>query len=567
MSTTSTTPGACPATSHTAAAPSLWQRTPLLPLGLSLALMALVALPQAQASPGLSWSLLGTGLALVAWLLLLWAMAARRGVALQTECAALLRSHYVQAGVQLCIYAYWGWYWREVYAQIPLILAQLLFLYSFDAALSWSRGRRWRLGCGPLPIVLSTNVFIWFKPDWFAFQFVLIAVAALGKEFLRWTRDGRRTHIFNPSALALAVFAVVLLAIGGTDEYTFAGRIADRISEPPHIYVLIFVLGLVVQHFFSVTLMTLSAAAVLWLLNLAHHWATGTYYFIFSNLPLPIFLGLHLLMTDPSTSPRTNTGKFIFGALYGAASFVLYGALAYLGVSTVYDKLLPVPILNLSVQMIDRLSHSGLLGLLNTWETKFAPRRSNQAYMGCWALLFAGLWSTGYIGAPHKGNTYEFWREALQEGKPGAAKGLVEYMKSQARGGNALAWNELGLWHLEGELLELDRAKAVRFFAKASSLGSVPGAANLVSQFLYSDAVNVPRAVAFALDQLESACAGEAAGSMHYLVGLAYETGRGRPMDLARAFACYQEACRRSSPDACEALKKFMTTNLPASRR
>jgi hypothetical protein len=27
-----------------------------------------------------------------------------------------------------CIYAYWGWYWREVYHQIPLIIAQIVFV-------------------------------------------------------------------------------------------------------------------------------------------------------------------------------------------------------------------------------------------------------------------------------------------------------------------------------------------------------------------------------------------------------------------------------------------------------
>jgi hypothetical protein len=27
-----------------------------------------------------------------------------------------------------CVYAYWGWYWREVYHEIPLIFAQIAFL-------------------------------------------------------------------------------------------------------------------------------------------------------------------------------------------------------------------------------------------------------------------------------------------------------------------------------------------------------------------------------------------------------------------------------------------------------
>ena len=30
----------------------------------------------------------------------------------------------------------------------------------------------------------------------------MITAGLLGKEFLRWTKDGRKTHIFNPSGFA-----------------------------------------------------------------------------------------------------------------------------------------------------------------------------------------------------------------------------------------------------------------------------------------------------------------------------------------------------------------------------
>ena len=38
---------------------------------------------------------------------------------------------------------------------------------------------------------------------------------------------------------------------------------------------------------------------------LAHFWMFGTYFFVDAFIPAAVFLGMHLLFTDPSTSPRT----------------------------------------------------------------------------------------------------------------------------------------------------------------------------------------------------------------------------------------------------------------------
>ncbi len=81
------------------------------------------------------------------------------------------------------------------------------------------------------------------------------------------------------------------------------------------------------QALFSVTLVTLSAAAMLYVLNVVYTGSTGMYLFIDFNIHPAVFLGLHLLVTDPATSPRKNFGKAIFGAAYGAGVFVLYGLL------------------------------------------------------------------------------------------------------------------------------------------------------------------------------------------------------------------------------------------------
>src|SRR5262245_57711091 len=217
-----------------------WLAFPGIPLGLIALLLAFILFPPVRGQQGLVLSFLGAGAVLLAWTILLWAKRGRSqafGIDLY-----LVRAHWIQGLVQSSLYAYWGWYWRAVYHEVPLVVAQLVFLYAFDALLNWSRGRRWRLGLGQLPIILSTNVFIWFKDDWFAFQFLMVATAALGKEFIKWERGGRRTHIFNPSALALMVFSVVLI-LTGTTEVTWAGEIASSFAKPPHIYAFIFTLG------------------------------------------------------------------------------------------------------------------------------------------------------------------------------------------------------------------------------------------------------------------------------------------------------------------------------------
>ena len=168
-------------------------------------LLLLSFTPRVQASPMLAWSFWGACVALLLWQLFLFIGASRAGES--HEFSIVLRpQHYIQTMVQISLYAYWGYYWRPVYEHFWLICGQLLFAYSFDMLLSWSRRRDYTLGFGPFPIILSINLFIWFRDDWFYLQFLMIAVGFMGKEYVRWQREGRNVHIFNPSAL-LAAFS------------------------------------------------------------------------------------------------------------------------------------------------------------------------------------------------------------------------------------------------------------------------------------------------------------------------------------------------------------------------
>ena len=48
----------------------------------------------------------------------------------------------------------------------------------------------------------------------------------------------------------------------------------------------------------------------------------------------------------------------MFGVLYGLSTVALYALLGRAGVPTFYDKLLQVPVLNLSIQLLDRVARS-----------------------------------------------------------------------------------------------------------------------------------------------------------------------------------------------------------------
>ena len=80
----------------------------------------------------------------------------------------------------------------------------------------------------------------------------------------------------------------------------------------------------------------------------------GVYFFYDSYIPIAVFLGMHLLFTDPSTSPRTGLGRIMFGMLYGLSVIAAY-ELQRAGV--------PFLVLDRSEDRVDRAAQSGILAL------------------------------------------------------------------------------------------------------------------------------------------------------------------------------------------------------------
>jgi hypothetical protein len=472
--------------------------TPLaLPLAFTCGLAGLALLEPVRSNPRVLAAFVGAACALGVWNALLALRTSRRARPLALD-VTLRKQHYVQACAQLAVLIYWGWYWPRVYESAHFILAQLLFAYAFDMLLAWSRRDAYTLGFGPVPVVFSINLFLWFKPDWFYLQFAMVALGFAAKELIRWNKDGRRVHIFNPSSFPLAVFSVGLIAAGASD-LTWGREIATTQFYPPHMYLMLFLVGLPGQFFFGVTTMTMSAVVTTYVFGLIYFATNGIYFFYDSYIPIAVFLGMHLLFTDPSTSPQTELGRVIYGGLYGLSTVALYQWLGSSGMPTFYDKLLQVPLLNLSIQAIDRFARSIQLRIVDPSRLasffgshsehgrgvgSLVPRARHLAYMSVWAIVFTVMSAAGGVGDNHPGQWLPFWQQACTEGRPYACPYVADREVSFCRQGSGWACNEAGVMHLAlaetGEdLRRLDPAGAAEPFQRGCDLGFAAACRNL----------------------------------------------------------------------------------------
>jgi hypothetical protein len=470
--------------------------------------------------------------ALLVFLLILRRQVARSGRSLYYE-VVLNKVHYVQLTMHICVFGYWGWYWPEVYRYAPLIAGQLVFVYALDMLVCWSRRDKWILGFGPFPIVLSTNLFLWFRDDWFYLQFLLLSVGVLGKEFLKWKREGRLVHIFNPSALSLFLFSVVLIATKSTGM-TWGIEIADTFHRPPHIYLEIFVLGLIVQALFQVTLVTLFSAASLVALNILYTGITGDYNFIDSNIPVAVFLGLHLLVTDPATSPRKSFGKIVFGCMYGAGVFGMYRLLAFIGAPEFYDKLLCVPFLNLTVRALDHASDVLAVRFRSLVRVPaWSMRQANFAWMAVWVLLFVTMEGTGFLakGRDHPGGDPEHWHQACLQGNGKACETWVRTLNVDCQDNSSAACLTMGQVLNEGQLITRNAASAGVALGHGCDLGASEACTKLI-EFVQSDGK----------DAFQQAC-NRGDGASCFVLGSLYSGGSGVPKDDGLAFTLFHKSC------------------------
>ena len=442
----------------------------LLPLAFSLLLAAFAGLPLVRDNRGALWSFLGTAAVLAAWTAVLWLRVRSAGRTLKAHWV-LRRPHWLQPLVQGSVYLYWATRWPEVLHSAPLIVGQLVFVYAFDMLLAWSVIDDYELGMGPFPIIFSVNLFMWFKPDWFWAQFIMVASGFAAKRFVRWKKDGQSAHIFNPSSLPLALVSVFLLATHATD-LTLGKEIAQTLGEPSYMFQFLFLVSIPGQILFGVASMTMPAVLTAALLGAAYFGATGTYFF-FGPIPTAAFLGMLLLFTDPSTAPKTELGRVLYGIGYGASVFVAYGLLDLFGQPLHYDKLLFVPFLNLGVRAFDRLGRHFV-------EAKWSPdhllpaltgRKRNAAWFAAWTAVFAFCFAINAIGDIHPGNRLPFWQKACAEGLHNGCRNLQSMQRTLCEGGSPWACNEYGIRLLQPGHSAADAAKATQVFEGACEHG------------------------------------------------------------------------------------------------
>ena len=469
-----------PATTAKSAEPSRASGKPssarllLLPLGFIVALASFTLLPQIRSNPHLLRSFAGASAVLFVWWVMLFVRARNRALTLEI---VLRPEHYMQTIAQLTIYVYWSFYWQPIQDAAALIAAQVVFAYAFDMVLAWSRRDSYAWSFGPFPIIFSINLFLRFIDDLFAWQFVMVSIGLLAKEFIRWNKDGRRVHIFNPSSFPLAVVSIVLL-VTHTTHLTWGEDIATQLFRPPQIYLFLFLVSLPGQYRFGVTTMSLSAILTTYLFGLAYFAATGTYFFVDTYIPVAVFLGMLLLFVDPATAPKTELGRIIFGALYGVSTVALYAILEGMGLPTFYDKLLQVPLLNLSVRALDRLARSPKLAWLDPTRLSLgAPQRRRLAYTSLWIVLFGAMSFAQGVGDHHPGHRLPFWQRACDQNLRNGCWTLANIESTMCSRGSGWACNAHGL------LISGRRAgspdQAVGQFRRACTLGVVAGCRNV----------------------------------------------------------------------------------------
>lgn len=451
-------------------------RSPLVyPVLAALGLAAYLLFPAVRAHPVLLPTFGITALLLFGWAAWIHLAARRRGRPLTMD-VVIRRPHWIQAGAQGFVLLYWGWWVTTVYGYSPLILAQILVAFAVDALLNLHRRGHWTAGVGPLPVVFSISLFLWFELPWFYWQFGMVALVFFGKEFIRRDWNGRSTHVFNPSALALAVAAVALIVADAT-EVTQGVAIANSQNIPPFIYVAIFVAALPGQALFGVATMTMTAVLSMWLFGVVYLEATGAFFFYDAYIPIAVFLGMHLLFTDPATSPKSEAGRVLWGILYAVGVIGSAWLLDVVDRPTFYDKLLPVPILNLLAPWLDRIALGATerVRALRPLAVRAGPRRA-LVTTGLWIVVFGALYGVGGVGDNHPGQYLPWWEEACEEGAERACDYLPVMQQNFCDRGSGWACNEFGIFRAT---YDGDRAGAAGEFERACALGFQEGCANL----------------------------------------------------------------------------------------
>jgi hypothetical protein len=283
------------------------------------------------------------------------------------------KAYIVQGLTQGSIFFYVGHYWSGMDHWAPFVIYQLLIAFIFDFLVYAYRENRYPLGLQILPIVMSINLFMWFKPEYFAGQIAMVLLGILGKAYVVRTLDGRRRHIYNPSVLPMVVMAILVVFLFSGERYFDTNNVVSSYLLPPHFQVFVFTAGLIAHLVGGTSFISLGAVVTLFVIDRMFKALVGLP--PTGDLLQPsVFIGITLLATDPVTMPKTRTGQLIAGVLYGLGIDTFYVLLNHFGFARYYDKLLPIPFLNYLAPYLDRIKVP-LWGPMKSpvWARNWAP--------------------------------------------------------------------------------------------------------------------------------------------------------------------------------------------------
>lgn len=316
--------------------------------------------------------------ALLSWTVVLHLRAWRTGAPLRWEVEPGL-ARFRPVVVQSLVVAYWALHWPDLRGLVvPGLFVQGLFCVWLDALLSWALFGLWRANAGPLAIVLSTNLFLLYFGSSFRMNFVVFTLALMSKLLIR-TREG---HVFNPSGFGMAVMTVCWLAerlgprwpwLSGTFGYLAA---FDPFALAPNMTELLFLCALVLATQVPIVLVTIGGFFA-FLLPVPWREVTPP-----SFVDPPIFIALALLITDPRTSPRSASGKLLFGFSYALIVRALDPMLEIVVHADDAGKILAVPLVNL---LVPRLEAWG--GALDLGVGRWLAPKYNRWHVAVWAVL------------------------------------------------------------------------------------------------------------------------------------------------------------------------------------
>ncbi len=546
----------------------------LLPLitCLYIAFHAFLAWPRVYQNKGLLYGWLGASAFITTWLLYLYLT--RSETRQFTGEWKPRKPHIVQFFAQSSVFMSLAWFWPVAWNHLPFMFAQFCFAYLVDIALALSKNRAFRIGLGAIPITISTNLFLFFRDDYFYLQWVLITFGLASRELFRWKRNGVEVHIFNPSAITLSVMGILLI-FTHTVHWSWGPQIASNHGINPYGYEVIFLAGLLVQSFFSVGIMTMTAAMTSWALCAWYFQATGIHHYVNTVIPIAVFLGMNLLFTDPASTPRNNRGKLIYGVLYGAGVFFLYDYLRDMsqpmttnspGVNVAFfDKLLFVPVLNLSVRWIEDFAEKKIPAI-----PMLPPVAGRIFYLALWATTFIVFFRP--LFHQHPGNDLAYWEQTcdaqeLPHRKLRACENRNLMYRVSCEAGAWEACNNLGISFETGEYAKADRAQAAQLYEKACQ-ANLPNSCMLLGSLLYQEGVMTKENAWFENSEkyLKKACDLKLADACVRLSNHEISEWK-EPKNWQNAKMYLQQACDLKEPTACFELAKQNLRSWPQNQQ